>query len=361
MSESNSEFVSVFTPEGRETLKGQSRKSIFKQVAGLWENRSFGSAVWDLYVKKFNREELSAAEQDMVEILYGTEARPLGSKIEFPHLMKELGYTAPESLLVKANTPPEDRMEKVKEYFSAKGIEKMFCKPLNSARQRNLRGLKEDLLLDSEQFKQNIDNITEDTVVQEKMSINGNIRYIRYRDTQGRIYVAAFDYKELGVDQEEKWDGKRLRRRVQIPFASKKDNKKSASGEGRLAMGESMINTWALPLANNDMELGNLNRFISEATTDLEDKLGVKLPFFSCDIGVKDPKALGGEYDVPRLKENVVFIETQGFPNPWGGYRWADRKALRDYMRIWNLYLREHGDEILPRARAMLQKGNQAA
>jgi hypothetical protein len=89
----------------------------------------------------------------------------------------------------------------------------------------------------------------------------------------------------------------------------------------------------------------------------LETELGGALPFFSCDIGIRNLQQLQGEFDEKRLHDNMVFFETQAIPGPPRG-KSSDMgdHSLRAYMRLGTLFIQEHRTEIVQRAKAVIPK-----
>ncbi len=354
------EYSSVFDPRTQDVLHDRAQSGeLINRLSLILKNYPVGRVIWDIYNKNFTKEKLSQGEQDMMEVLHGPEARPLGNKVEFPRLMRELGYQAPRGLIVKATLNDEERLAVVKEYYAGSGVENMFCKPLNGTRQRDLVGQTTGLSLESQEFRRYLSALEEDTVIQKKIPISTDIRYIRYRDRKGQNYVAAFQYEEGFSDGDKDFTSRRperqkARRRIRLPFMGNRIN--SVSGETLNEMVESMVNMSASSLNNDQHQLSNLNHFLEDAIISLEGKIGVKLPFFSCDIGINNFESLRGEYNFDQLRSNISFIETQGFPHPWAGYNLSDKPALNTCLNMCMLYLREHGASMQSRVRAVLAR-----
>lgn len=324
------EYFSVFEPHVQNKLREEVPTAIPKDFLQNPDLRKAAISIQMRFLQGLRTGEMSQTEQDLMVLLHGERARVLGDKSAFPGLLKQLGYTAPGSLLVH----PHSSEDAIRTYYAEKQIEEVFCKPLNGTRQRDLH----PFALETPQFAQYIAGIKEDTLVQEFMPHTSVLRYIQYTDRKGQSYVGCFAYDE---------DKSERRKVYNIPLLGNIHVK--GSGETVNEFLTSAHNTIARPLSNEKAQQDNLQQFMSGAIQKIEKELACPIPFFSCDIGINDMTALEGVYDEEQIKKNVIFFESQGAPNPWGGKKKESREDVKTYWKIWQLYLQEHATEMVPR------------
>lgn len=328
-----SEYLSVFSPDTEELLKKDAKLHLLSKAKQLISSLRTGIDIASIYKEGTIRGTLAQTDQDLMGVLYGEQAIPLGDKSKFPILMRSLGYKAPDSFLITAATSPQEKVSITQQYYEQKGIDHIFCKPLNGTRQRDLKAFQ----INDPTFASYLESREEDTLVQEFMAHEKVLRYIRYRNVAGRVFVACFEYMQDDPNQ----------KRPKLPFIGQR--KLLASGETINEYVSSIKGTQSIPLSEAD-GLENINNFMAQAIDNLEKNLGVELPFFSCDLGVKEMASLK---DQQTIKDSLIFFETQTIPNPW---KVNSRSALMTYRNIWQLFLKEHSFEMIPRLQNLKRK-----
>ncbi|MBI2028137.1 MAG: hypothetical protein HYT07_00875 [Candidatus Levybacteria bacterium] len=194
--------------------------------------------------------------------------------------------------------------------------------------------------------------VTEDTLVQEFVPHEKWLRYMRYQNNKDHVYVACFEFTE---------DESPTSKRVNIPYFGRKIRHRAA-GVNLNELLTSVFNTSVRPLSNNDNKLGNLNRFMDEFSTALEDKLGGAVSLLSVDLGVSNMEQLGGEYDFERIKNSVAFFETQTFPQSWAHNRLLIFPyPVKTYIHFWKAFMQEHGKDMVARAITLKKSMSQKA
>ena len=334
-------YRSVFHPETQKLLEQDAKKKAIEKLAGTRETIVTIRTVGALVKEAIEKGNASRVQQDIARVLIGEHAVPLADKSQFPHVMRELGYNAPDSMVITTDMPTTKRITTVHTYYGKKQVDHVFCKPLNGARQRDLNHFP----INDPQLTTYVKSVNEDVLIQEYKPHEKTIRYIRYRDNKWTVYVACFAYAGDEVEEEKKY---------RIPIIGKR--KHATSGESIDEFFTSVAGTYAIPVENDAGQLDNLNQFMGGVIHNLEDKLGGSLPFFSCDIGITDMHALAGEYDEQTMRDNAIFFETQDIPNPWGVQIIGDRTNLKSYINMWKLFSKEHGSQMATRARALRQR-----
>lgn len=342
-------YASLFDPNAQQALgKEVEGNTIRLLTAGVNLFRT-GKKSLLLYQKEGRVETgISNADQDAMYVLHGDHARILGDKSRFPGLVRELGYTAPDSYLVKTDkTPPEERGDNALNYYQNPARQKennaitlLFVKPLNGTWQRNLVAFDTSTNQGKKDLKDYLATVDEYTLVQELMPNQGNLRYMRYKNNGGKVYVACFKF----------FRDKSKDKKVKLPFVGKRVRSK-ASGVTFNKYFETILNLAAVPLTNDNHELDNLNKFMEGFTNILETRLGGRIPLLSVDIGISDMQKLEGKYDEKTMKENVIFFETQTLPISWEFKQHNIPHPLETYINMWKMFLKEYGDEILARSK----------
>jgi hypothetical protein len=77
----------------------------------------------------------------------------------------------------------------------------------------------------------------------------------------------------------------------------------------------------------------NVDRFFEQFIKDIQSKHSLNLLLLSFDFGVIDSSVLEGEYDFEKMKQNVVFFESQ-MPFGFEGYTMhIPNVSIRDKIR----------------------------
>lgn len=310
--------------------------------------------------KGITQTRFSDTEQDVMAILHGEHARILGDKSRFPGLVRQIGYKAADSLLIRTDEILFDQRGRAAlDYFQNPERKvredeetRLFVKPLNGTWQRDLAEFDTSTEEGRVAFNAYLENVTEYTLVQEFIPHEKCLRYMRYQNKKGQVYVACFEFVE---------DESSASKRVNIPFFGKKIQRRSAGVNLNEAI-TSILNTSAIPLGNNDHQLDNLNRFMDEFSKALEAKLGDEVPLLSVDLGISDMQQLGGNYDPERLKNAVAFFETQTSPQSWAHNRfYIVPYPVKTYRDFWKAFMQDHGKDMVARAKALRKSRSQKA
>jgi len=319
------EFVNLLQSEAAPTLKDAFRKCPLEMnLTDSWNRYNLlkiakQAKKW-LGIRRHQNVGLSVMDQSIFASMYGESASVLGNKAEFPGLMKRIGFSAPDSVLVK---PEDNRTESQKSILDVIGSRNTyFVKPLDGINEIGAHSIEAcDLTSELEQ-------LTQPTLVQEFIPHKRCIRCIRYQDKNGKIYFAAFEYDD--------------KTRVgQVFDNSTKDNLKNLY---------KLLHVQAAPA--NDKETNNLFLYIEEAVAALQNSLNIELPFFSCDLALREgsESIISGEkYNSEEMKTATSFIETQNFPGPWEMKHKNTSRPIATYLYLWELFIKEHGKEMIAR------------
>ncbi len=285
---------------------------------------------------------LSANDQDLMAVINGEHARQLGNKAEFPHLVREIGYKAPDSKLVRFEANETVKETELEQYFRNKPY-RLFAKPLNGSWQRNLLGL--DVGLTLQEIKDRVCIMNEDYLVQEYLPTKkeNEWRYIRYKSTNGTTYAACFQY---GHDTTE--------RPIHVPFiGAKLMSAQGISVDEVLTAANEHV---PVVFSNDKGQFNRLSAFIEQFVHDLETRLGGEIPFLSMDVGLFDPTILDSNVSLDEMKQQIVFYETQTTPQPWQLKQHSDMPNTREsYFNLWKLMFKERSSNILSRALTILK------
>lgn len=293
----------------------------------------------------------SDVEQDEMAILHGEHARILGDKSRFPGLVRDIGYKAPDSYLIRTDQiPPHQRGQVALDYYQnpereARGdkITRLFVKPLNGAWRRDLADFDTATEEGKDALNDYLGKVSEYTLVQEFMPHEKWLRYMRYQNKKGYVNVACFEFVE---------DESPTSKRVNIPYFGRKWQYK-AQGVNLNELLTSLRNTSGVPLDNTDRQLNNLNGFMDEFSKALETKLGGAVPLLSVDLGIYDMQQLGGKYDFERMKNTVAFFETQSISQSWETKIYPIPHPVKTYIHFWKAFMQEHGKDVVARAKAL--------
>jgi len=281
------------------------------------------------------REGLVEVDKELMFLLFGECARVLADKSVFPHIVRSMGYQSPDTMVVSVDSTREECARSVQTYFIGKEVSKLFCKPLHGTWQRGLKIINAD----QKEIDAYLAQISEDTVVQEYIPHETTLRYTRYQDAHGKVFAACFEF----IDRNQPGG-----RKVRIPVFGRilAFPKMGVSLDGFI---ETELNLFALPLSNRVQQHDNLNRFMDRFTEELEEEIGGRLPLLSVDIGIKNMHYLEGGYNEERMRDNMVFFETQTIPHPWRVRGEGYLRMLYRYSRLWRLFFSEHGIAIKQR------------
>ena len=316
------EFVNLLQSEAASKLELSFRKSplplglVSAGIAGL--PRILTDAKRWLHIRTNGNVGLSEMDQKLFAQFYGEQTAVLGNKAEFPHFMRKIGFPSPLSALVQ----PEQDLTKTMEYIQSSLGSKTsyFLKPLDGVFQIGAHEVHQ------EQLQNEIKHIQEPTLVQENVPHKRWIRCIRYKDTQGYVYFAAFEYDK------ESTAGKFTSKATKITFTSLKRFMKNKASPA------------------NDAETSNLFHYIEDLLLVMQKELHTQIPYFSCDIGLVDEDLVNSKkYNLEQMKLATSFFETQNFPSPWEITSQNTSHPIKTYINLWKLFIKEHGKEMLAR------------
>jgi hypothetical protein len=243
------------------------------------------------------------------------------NKYEFGALVNELGYLAPQSVLVEPQGV-QSGVDYREQVFALDDRSQRFCKPLNATRGRG-----------TQPFDSSEDALAfaigqgEPYLVQTLEEPECDWRYILHRDAV-----------QLANDEAPGWriafqkvrptvmgDGQRsiaelVDEHPQMPPHSKNGYIKHHSEalatvptEGELVhlIHAGNVSQGAYVQMPSKLETANMDRFMAQFLHDVEEKLSTRLGTLCVDLGVKDAGVLTSEYDYDAIKQSVVFYEHQ--------------------------------------------------
>jgi hypothetical protein len=242
------------------------------------------------------------------------------SKQRFSELINTLGYHAPKSITVEPGEPTYALFKQVTAL--SEDSDQRFCKPANGARGRGARMVEspaDALAYAAEQ--------DEAYLVQSFEKPERDWRYILHRDS-----------KQLASGEPAGWhvmfkverpivvgDGNRpiadlLADSGKIPGSAKRKYIQHHEMESLIIPTDGEVvellqtgnrEQGAYRVPHSNVEEANLDRFMAQFVHDLEGALDTTLGTVCVDMGVKDSRALQGEYDFDSIRQMVVFYEHQ--------------------------------------------------
>lgn len=266
------------------------------------------------------------AQKQRLHKLFNGEAgaEVLQDKFLFGNLVRELGYQAPQSVLVSTGAQDAELLSQVDALDT--DVPRRFCKPLggNGGKGVYLAATPEDAVM----FAQ---NRGQDYLIQTFEEPQQEWRYILHRDnsqlqpdtmpgwrmTYEKIRPKVVGNGSSSVAQLVQADttipdyAKNYYFKYQRRIHSNSLNDVPASGEQIELCDSGNMDKGAYIRTPEEGESQNLDNFMLRFYQDLEDRIGSPINTFAVDIGVKDPSILDGTFDYEKMRDNIVFYEFQ--------------------------------------------------
>lgn len=286
--------------------------------------------------------------------LNGPESALLSNKYRFIDLAHELGYHTPPQMLINPEQEISERVEVAAGKFSDPS-EELICKPLDG-----FGGLK-IVELTANNLPAFLQTVTKPYIIQRREPIKGEFRYARMIDEPNSVIRRIYDEKTIPkvVGDGEKTKGQ-LIRGGDVPWYSKAMTQllNAKSLKEVVPEGSSVhLSFFGTPYkAPSELEwspgkeqrVKNVDIFMERFITDLQTRLGTRLPYLCFDIGVLDPTVLDREYEsddqaFAALKEALVPFESQ---MPFSVYGYAKRSSTTSQEK-WGIVRRMMGPGFL--------------
>ncbi len=278
--------------------------------------------------------------------LNGKEAVGLEDKYTFIDLVKSMprGYTVPEQTLVTTGQTSAERVTQVGEHFSDPD-QSIICKPHNG------RGGIGIIEMPAGKLPEFLSSLSQDYIIQNKVPIKAEVRYVRQVDERGGVIRRIYDEKEIPkvVGDGTKTKGQ-LIREGKVPWYSKAATTlvNARSLKTVVSQGSAVhLSFFGVPHKEEaELEWGeqkkqrveNMDRFMAQFVADLEETVGTQLPQLCFDIGVKDPSVLDAPYDFDQMKANLVPFESQMPFSLWGYVKRSSKTLGQMYDTARTLY-----------------------
>ncbi len=275
----------------------------------------------------------------VMERVNGTEAIPLARKYSFIETVRQMGYTAPEQTLIQHGQSLDEKRDVVSQHFSDPE-QLLICKPVDGAGGKGIiEGKAGDMAALLPQLKK-------DYIIQEKVPIDGELRYVRIVNEHDGVIRRVYDEKEIpkleGDGQKTKWQ---LIRGGDLPLSAKLATAVQNIRSLRTVVPEGgNMHVSRLGVPHKDklewdpekrQRVENTDRFMRQFLEDLQTKVGGQLPVLCFDIGVKDMSVLDRPYDFEEMKKNLVPFECQ-VPFGVNGYIMRSSKSPLALARMYN-------------------------
>lgn len=276
--------------------------------------------------------------------LNGPEAEVLGDKYTFVDVVKKMGYTAPKQTLIKTDQTSEERLALVSKHFTDQE-QPVICKPHNG---KGGMGIVE---VSAGELPEFISSLSQDYIIQERVPIKGEIRYVRQVDERGGVIRRIYDEKGIPkvLGDGTKTKGQ-LIREGNVPWYSKaattlinlrslgtvfpEGNSVHLSFFGVPHKGEAELE-WG---EQKKQRVDNMDHFMKQFVADLEIRVGTQLPYLCFDIGVIDPTILDEPYNFEKMKANLVPFESQMPFSLWGYVKRSSETFGQMYNTAKTLY-----------------------
>jgi hypothetical protein len=251
----------------------------------------------------------------------------LPDKIKFAHLVREMGYSSPASVIVEKGDINEELLHQIEALDPDQS--NRFCKPTDAKRGRGTK-----LVATPEEALSFVAQAGRDYLVQTAEVPQQDWRYIFHGQavTQSEKDTWRIAYEKVRpsiVGDSQSTVGELVKRSGAIPSYAKRKYRKRANGDEKnykpgkdeevVVIDTGNISKGAYGRLGTSEELKNLDRFMEAFQKDLEQTIGQKIPTLCVDIGVKDAAALTEAYDFDKLRKNIVFYEFQ-VPFGYKGY-----------------------------------------
>ena len=252
-----------------------------------------------------------------IDIIADESTELLGRKDEFVRIMRELGYWAPETVVVRGDGVD---VEELRNRLLALDCPSYLLKPVIGSKGRGLvRHHNVDGALEHAVY------MKDDYLFQSNLPIARDYRYMIYVDTSGRRWRVGYEKRSpyflsdgRPLYQQILSRKSQLTRRQLQALRDRYGNQTWQNiPEGtRLyyALSGNIAQSAIYDILDAD-EPENLDRFMEVVLDDLEKYCGRQITWFCLDLGSTTDDLLKGAYDYSRLREQMVFFEFQFFAN----------------------------------------------
>ncbi len=285
-----------------------------------------------------------AAQADKQEMTFRVINGEVGAGIlprkdQFAGFVRDLGYLAPNSIVIETGTDPEDINRLIDK--SLPGEKSYFVKPVNGIGGRDTK-----LITDKTELINDLAHSTEDNLVQSDETPQEDWRYILHRDASDSEKIWRIAYKKIRPTVV--GDGKStVEQLVQSADNIPDDRKQKIIG--KIGVKAKVVPPAALelPVATSGNitngaygklpepnELDRMDKFMARFVSDLEQQLGTKLDTQCFDLGIKDKSIFEGDYDFEKMRRSVVFYE---FQIPFGISGYLDEIYTKDGRPLENI------------------------
>jgi len=283
----------------------------------------------------------------LMRSINGEGAEVLSNKYQFIQLAKELGYAPQKQTLIKAGESSAELRQATQSADFSDPEQVVFLKPVGRG---GGQGIKITTVTEAEKFLNKAD---QDFIMQESIKIGREYRYVVCQDGQNTWRIAYEKTRPTLIG-----DGvstiKKLLDKQQIPTITRtatifmnmrRLNKILKVGEQQQMQQIGMPKEGNFERMPEDMhQIENLDNFMAYFISDLEGKLGHKLPLLAFDIGFKDPAVLNGKYDFEVIRTNFIPFECQ-MPFITFHYYYNIPHGFQTLINFYNLMYRKTKEE----------------
>ncbi len=283
--------------------------------ADYW--RVIRRTIWNAFMARYSSGELTELnQQHAMSLVNGEETKQLSDKYRFTEIVRQLGYTAPKQFMVRPGSKPSD----VALQLSQLG-DTVLLKPLRGVQGGKIR------VASQHEANQIVASTEIDLIVQELVFPQSEYRYA-VLDEGARGLRLCFERVLPRVTGDGKSSVLQLIHKSGMPFESKVINLFNSRKLFRTIpnTGETITLSHIVNIPSGGYEkypdeavIPNLDLFFEHFIHDLQAKMGAPLLLISFDFALLDSHILYEKYDFEKLKENIVFFESQ-MPFGFEGY-----------------------------------------
>jgi len=270
-------------------------------------------------------------QQDTMAFVNGENSKPIADKYQFIEMVNALGYRAPKQRLIKANEQIANVVETLSDFGDT-----VLIKPRKGAQGGGVR------VVGKKQAEPLIQNQKDDLIVQELVSTTSEYRYVWLNEEERKLRLCFERVLPRVIGDGKSSIQKLLQKSDDIPPVAKAIN--TYRNRKRLntipSNGDTVTLSHVANIPSGGYEkypdekiIPNIDRFFEQFINDLQSKHSLNLLLLSFDFGVIDSSVLEGEYDFEKMKQNVVFFESQ-MPFGFEGYTMhIPNASIRDKIR----------------------------
>lgn len=262
-------------------------------------------------------------EKEVMHVFNGSSTEMLADKYRFLKLCSRLGYRIPKQILVRKGQSIESKRMDFQNAFN-EDVFGFFIKPESGYVGKGIKILKT-----RQEVLSILEEITEDTVIEETINIDKEFRYILYVDRdENRWHLTFQKVRPEIVGDGKSTVGKLIYRDKEIPF----QRKVRLARRNFKILGKVLSNKEKIRLSNigtpesgsymkipNNSELAALDLFVPRFISDLEKDVGHKLPLLCFDLGILKP--LSDTQTFEEIKKIVTPFECQMPFSPYAHFK----------------------------------------